>query len=86
MEDLATQLEEMEQEAKKETDVTTQFWGSVVQDEKLEKVTTQLQDAKGQIETLKTSLRNMPLMVQITKSVELKDMHQWVAKAQERKQ
>ena len=42
MEDMATHLEEIEQEAKKVTEATTQFWGSVVQDEKLAQLTKQL--------------------------------------------
>ena len=42
MEDLATQLDEMEQEAKNVTGATTQFWGRVVQDEKSKQMTTKL--------------------------------------------
>ena len=69
MEYLAKQLEEMDQEAKKVTETTTQFWGSIVQDEKLEQLTTQSQKAKGQLAKLKTSLRVIPPVVQITNSV-----------------
>ena len=71
---LATQLDEMEQEAKKVMDVTTLFWGSIVQDEQLAQLTTQLQEEEGKLTKLKTSLRVMPLMVHITKSVELKEL------------
>ena len=83
MEDVATQLEEMEQEEKKVIEVTTQFWGSVVHDKKLEQLTTQLQEAKGQLETLETSLRALPPDFQITKSTQLKELHQHVVKERE---
>ena len=39
IEEIATQFEEMEQEAKNITEAMTQFWGSVVQDERLEQLT-----------------------------------------------
>ena len=42
IEDLETQLKELEQEAKKVVDATTQFWGNIVQDEQLVQLTTQL--------------------------------------------
>ena len=44
---LETQLDEMEQEAKKMTDATTYFWESVVQDEQLAQLTKQLQEEEG---------------------------------------
>ena len=74
MGDLATQLKEMEQEAKKVAQDTKQFCGSVVQDEQLEQLTTQLQEVEGQLETLKTLLRALPPVVQITKFAELKEL------------
>ena len=86
MEDLVTQLEEMEQEAKKVTEETTQFWGSVVQDEQLEQLNTQMQEEEGQLATLKTSLRALPPVVQITKSAQLKELQQSVVKAWEHQQ
>ena len=83
---LATQLNEMEKEVKKVTDVTSQFQGSIVDDEQLAQLTTQLQEEEGDLATLKTSLRVMPMMVQITKSANLKEMHEWVEKERERNQ
>ena len=44
---LSKKFNELEQEVKKETDVTTQFWGSVVQDEQLEKLATRLKEVEG---------------------------------------
>ena len=81
IEDVGKHLEEMEKEAKKFTDATTQFWGSVIEDEKLVKLTKQLQDEEGQLETLNTTLRTMPLVFQITKSKEMKEFQQCVGKA-----
>ena len=43
----------------------------------------QVQEAEGQLMTLKTSLRAMPLMVHITRAKELKDLQQRSAQAQE---
>ena len=50
------QFETMEQEAKEIMEATTQFWQSVVQDEQLNQLTMQVQEAEGQLMTLKTSL------------------------------
>ena len=74
IEEIVTQFESMEQEAKTIMEVTTHFWQSVVQDEKLDHLTVQVQESEGQLTTLKTSLRAMPLMVQITRAEELKDL------------
>ena len=74
IEDITTKFESMEQEAKTIMDVTTHFWQSVVQDEQLDQLTAQVQEAEGQLATLKTSLRAMPLMVQITWAKELKEL------------
>ena len=41
-EEVATQLEEMEQDAKNITATTMEFWGGGVQDAQLEKLTKQL--------------------------------------------
>ena len=38
IEELDTQLDELEKDAKKVTDSTTQVWGSIVQDEQIEQV------------------------------------------------
>ena len=76
IEDFATQLEELEKEAKFVTDATTQFWGSVVQDEKLEQINTQLEEAEEQLDTLSTLLRTMPPVVQVTKEVDLKKLQE----------
>ena len=46
----------------------------------------QVQEAEGQLTTLKSALKAMPLMVQITPTTELKDLQQRVARAQERQQ
>ena len=74
--EIVTQFEEMEQDAKKITEATTQFWGNVVKDEQLEKLTKQLQEAEGQLVTLKKTLRTMPPIVQIMWSIELKELQQ----------
>ena len=50
----------------------------------MEKLTTQLQEAEGQLETLRTSLKVMPPIVQIMKEARLKELQQRVAKARER--
>ena len=47
IDDIATHFEEIKQEAKKIMEATTQFWGSVVQDEQLEQLTKQLQEAEN---------------------------------------
>ena len=47
IEEIATQFEEMEQDAKKITESMTQFWGSIIQDELLEKLTKNLSQAEG---------------------------------------
>ena len=67
IEEFATQLEQMEKEAKLVTDVNTQFWGSVVQNEQLEKLNKQLGEGKAQLATLRTSLRIMPPVVHVKK-------------------
>ena len=76
----------MEQEAKRVTDATAKFWGSVVQDTQLEQLTMQLQQAEGKLETLNTSLKVISLLIQITNFIELKSLQQWVAKERERQQ
>ena len=67
----------MEQEAKEITEETTNFWQRVFQDEQLDQLTAQVQEAVSQLTMLKTSLRAMSLMVQITRAEELKDLQQW---------
>ena len=47
IEDLTTDLEDMEQEVKQVTDATIKFWGSVVQDEQLEQLTIEFQVDEG---------------------------------------
>ena len=66
IEDIATKFESMEKDTKTIMEATTQFWQSVVQYEQFNLLTAQVQEAEGQLMTLKTSLRAMPLMVQIT--------------------
>ena len=68
------------------TDTTTHFWGSVVQDEQLEQLTMQLQESVGQLATLRTLLKEMSPIIQITKEVELKELQQCIAKSRERQQ
>ena len=74
IEELATHHNELQQHAKKVTDSTTQVWGNIVQDEQLKKLTTQLQEADKQLVTLKTSLKEIPFMMQITKVSEVKEL------------
>ena len=52
----------------------------------MEQLSTQLQEAKGKLETLKTSLKGMPPVVQVTKVVELKALQQRVAKSRDHHQ
>ena len=59
------QFEAMEEEAKMIADEMTQFQQSVVQDDQLEQLAKQAQEAT-QLTTLKMSLRTTLLMVQIT--------------------
>ena len=47
IEEVAAQLDEMEQEAKEVIEAMTQFWGSIIQDELLEKLTKNLSQAEG---------------------------------------
>ena len=74
IEEITTQFGTMEQEAKTMMEATTQFWKSIVQDEQLDQLTVQVQEVEDQLTTLKTSLKAMPLMVQITRATELKDL------------
>ena len=62
IEEISTQFGILEQEAKTIMEMTTQFWQSIVQDEQLDQLTEQVQEAEGQL----TLLKAMPLMVQIT--------------------
>ena len=62
---------------------TMQFWQSIVQDKQLDQLTVQVQEAEGQLKTLKLALKAMFLMVQITRATELKDIQQRAAHAQE---
>ena len=41
-------------------EATTQFWASVIQDEKLEQLKKKLQEAEGQLTTLNIALQTMP--------------------------
>ena len=76
VEEITTHFKSMEQEAKTIMEETTHFWQSVVQDEQLDHLTMQVQEVEVQLMTLKTSLRSMPSMVQITQAEELKDLQQ----------
>ena len=40
IEEIAAQFDEMEQDAKKIMEAMTQFWGSFIEDEQLEQLTT----------------------------------------------
>ena len=64
----------------------TQFWDSVIQDEKLDQLTKQLQEDETQLETLKMMLRTLPPILSITRSEELKELQKRVAKTMERQQ
>ena len=48
---------------KKVTDATTQLWGSIFQDEQLEKLTKQLWEVEGKLETLNILLRTLPPVI-----------------------
>ena len=50
IEEMETRLDELEQDSEKVIDATTQFLGSIVQDEHLEKMIAQLQEADKQLE------------------------------------
>ena len=76
IEEIAAQFDDMEKDAKKVMEETTQFWGSVIQDEQLDQLTKQLQEAETQLETLKTVLRKMPQIVSIKQFAELKELQQ----------
>ena len=45
-----------------------------------------MQEAEGQLTNLKSALKAIPLMVQITRATELKDLQQHAARALERQQ
>ena len=66
LEEIATQFSHMKQEAKFIMEETTQFWQSIVQDEQLDQLTVQVQEEEGQLKTLNSIVKAMPLMVQIT--------------------
>ena len=80
---VATKLEDSEKAAKRITNETTQFWISVVQDEQLQKLSTQLHEAKAQLIEMRVSLKKMPLIVKVTKAVELKALQQRATKSRE---
>ena len=80
------QLEEMDKEVKHVTNVTTQFLGSIVQDEKLDQLIMQLHKAQRNIAMLRKLLKEMPLVVQIMKATELKELQQCVTKEREHQQ
>ena len=61
-----TQFEAMEQESKMIVDEMTQFQKSVIQDDQEEKLAKQALEAEAQLTMLKTLIRTIPLMVQIT--------------------
>ena len=69
-----TQLDELEKDAKKFTDSTMQVWGSIVPNEHLEKLTVRLQEEDGKLVSLKTSLKAVPFMMQITKVSKIKEL------------
>ena len=82
IEDVTTWIQDIEKEGKLITDATTQFWGSVVQDKQFEHLNIQMREVEVQLAALRTSLIAMPLVVQVTKEVELKELQQNVLKAQ----
>ena len=65
------------------TYATMQFWGSVVQDEQLEQLNTQLREVEAQLSVMRTSLRVMSLIIQATKAAELKELQHHIMKVQE---
>ena len=76
IEEFAAQFESMEQEENKIADATNLFRQSVVQDDQLEQLAKQAQEAETHLTTLNMSLRTMPLMIQITRADKLKDLQQ----------
>ena len=76
IEEIAAQFDDMEKDAKKVMEETTQFWGSVIQDEQLDQLTKQLQEVDNHMEILKTTLRKMPQIVSIKQFAELKELQQ----------
>ena len=83
IEEIATQFGTMEQEDKMVMEAINQFWKSLILDEKLDQLTAQVQEVEVHLTTLKTSLKAMLLMVQITLAADLKDLQQQAARAQE---
>ena len=69
-----TQFEATKQEVKTIIEATTHFWKSVIQDEQLDRLTKQAQEAEAQLMMLNTLLREISIMVQIKHSKELKDL------------
>ena len=58
--------------AKKLAAETTNFWMSVVQDEKLQQLGMQLHEEEAQLKMMWASIKSIPPMVQISKATELK--------------
>ena len=86
IEEITAQFEAMEEEVNMITKAMTQFQKSVIQDDQLDELTKQAWKAKAQLMTLKTSLKEMPLIVKIACFEELKDLQQRASIAQERHQ
>ena len=56
IEEIVADFETMEQEAKTIMEAMTQFWKSIVQDEKIDQLNMQVQEVEGQLTTLKIAL------------------------------
>ena len=72
--DAATKLKESKKESKLIMDATMQIWGSVVQYEQLQQLNTQLEEEEVKLARMRTSLREMPPFMQVTKEAELKEL------------
>ena len=64
---MATQIEYCEKVAKILVDETTQFWMSVVQDEQLQQLSTELHEVEAQLTEMQESMKMMPLVVDVSK-------------------
>ena len=65
------------------TENTPSFWKSIMQDEQLQQLDAQLHEVDAQLASMKASLNSIPMMIQITKAIEIKVLHNRASKAGE---
>ena len=80
IEDVTTNIAELEKETQIIIEQITQFWGSLAQDEELHQLDIQLGEVEAHFTTLRGYLKMMPTLAKVTKALELKELQQRVNK------